>query len=129
MAELPEDGTLIGLTRYDLDPVSGIGELGIVIADAWQRKGVGTALMRRMVEVGRAHGLKGLRADVLAVNSAMISLLRDVGADEVPPPDGGVVDVEFRFKEFQPPAPAAPTPATPAEPLPVNRPTRPQPVS
>jgi len=52
-----------------------------------------------------------------------------VGADEVPPPDGGVVDVEFRFKEFQPPAPAAPTPATPAEPLPVNRPTRPQPVS
>ena len=28
VAELPEDGTLIGLTRYDLDPVSGIGELG-----------------------------------------------------------------------------------------------------
>ena len=129
VAEIPEAGTLIGLTRYDLDPVSGIGELGIVIADAWQRKGVGTALMRRMVEVGRAHGLKGLRADVLAVNSAMISLLRDVGADEVPPPDGGVVDVEFRFKEFQPPVPAASAPATPAEPLPVNRPTRPQPVS
>src|SRR6185436_17364605 len=51
VAELPEDGALIGLTRYDLDPVSGVGELGIVIADAWQRKGVGSALMRRMVEV------------------------------------------------------------------------------
>ena len=126
VAELPEDGSLIGLTRYDLDPVSGIGELGIVIADAWQRKGVGSALMRRMVEVGRAHGLKGLRADVLAVNSAMIGLLRDVGADEVPPPDGGVVDVEFRFKEFQPPAPAGQV--TPAEPVPVSRPTQPQPV-
>jgi RimJ/RimL family protein N-acetyltransferase len=118
VAELPQDGTLIGLTRYDLDPVSGIGELGIVIADAWQRKGVGSALMRRMVEVGRANGLKGLRADVLAVNSAMISLLRDVGADEVPPPDGGVVDVEFRFKD--PPAPASPGA--------VSRPARPQPV-
>jgi RimJ/RimL family protein N-acetyltransferase len=125
VAELPEDGTLIGLTRYDLDPVSGIGELGIVIADAWQRKGVGSALMRRMVEVGRANGLKGLRADVLAVNSAMIALLRDVGADEVPPPDGGVVDVEFRFQE--PPPPAVASPGAPAEPPAVTRPARPQP--
>jgi acyl-CoA hydrolase/RimJ/RimL family protein N-acetyltransferase len=126
VAELPEDGTLIGLTRYDLEPVSGIGELGIVIADAWQRKGVGSALMRRMVEVGKANGLKGLRADVLAVNSAMIALLRDVGADEVPPPEGGVVDVEFRFKD--PPAQASGLPPSPAEPG-VSRPTRPQPVS
>jgi len=55
--------------------------------------------MQRMVEVGKAHGLKGLRADVLVVNSAMIALLRAVGADEVPPPDGGVVGMEFRFKE------------------------------
>ncbi|HEY1906426.1 MAG TPA: GNAT family N-acetyltransferase [Myxococcaceae bacterium] len=128
VAELPEDGTIIGLTRYDLDPVSGIGELGIVIADAWQRKGVGGALMRRMVEVGRANGLKGLRADVLAVNSAMISLLRSVGADEVPPPDAGVVDVEFRFKEFQPRAPAATAPAGATEPAGVSQPPRPQPV-
>ena len=128
VAELPEDGTLIGLTRYDLDPVSGIGELGIVIADAWQRKGVGTALMRRMVEVGKAHGLKGLRADVLAVNSAMIALLRDVGADEVPPPDGGVVDVEFRFKDSQPPTPAAPPAPGSPEPIPVSgRPVQPKP--
>ncbi|HET9155143.1 MAG TPA: GNAT family N-acetyltransferase [Myxococcaceae bacterium] len=125
VAELPEDGTLIGLTRYDLDPVSGIGELGIVIADAWQRKGVGSALMRRMVEVGRANGLKGLRADVLAVNSAMIALLRDVGADEVPPPEGGVVDVEFRFKESQPTPQAVPVPAPEVPEL--NRPARPHP--
>jgi acetyltransferase len=127
VAELPEDGTIVGLTRYDLDPVSGIGELGIVIADAWQRKGVGGALMRRMVEVGRANGLKGLRADVLVVNSAMIALLRSVGADEVPPPEAGVVDVEFRFKEFQPPAPAASTPPAASEPAGVSRP-QPQPV-
>jgi hypothetical protein len=89
---------------------------------------VGGALMRRMVEVGRANGLKGLRADVLAVNSAMISLLRSVGADEVPPPDAGVVDVEFRFKEFQPRAPAATTPAGATEPAGVSQPPRPQPV-
>jgi RimJ/RimL family protein N-acetyltransferase len=127
VAELPEDGALIGLTRYDLDPVSGVGELGIVIADAWQRKGVGSALMRRMVEVGKEHGLKGLRADVLAVNSAMISLLRDVGATEVPPPEGGVVDVEFRFQEHPPPSPVAASPAPPTEPPAVSRPERPRP--
>jgi len=127
VAEVPEDGTLIGLTRYDLDPVSGIGELGIVIADAWQRKGVGSALMRRMVEVGKEHGLKGLRADVLAVNSAMIRLLRDVGAKEVPSPEGGVVDVEFRFQEPPPPpAAAASSPAPSTDPSAVNRPAWPQ---
>jgi hypothetical protein len=57
----------------------------------------------------------------------MIALLRSVGADEVPPPEAGVVDVEFRFKEFQPPAPAASTPPAASEPAGVSRP-QPQPV-
>jgi hypothetical protein len=81
-----------------------------------------------MVEVGRANGLKGLRADVLVVNSAMIALLRSVGADEMPPPEAGVVDVEFRFKEFQPPAPASSAPPSAADPAGVSRPSQPQPV-
>ena len=100
-------------------------EIALSVTDAWQRKGVGTALMRRMVEVGKAHGLKGLRADVLAVNSAMIGLLREVGADEVPPPDGGVVDVVFRFKET-PPSPAATSPVSSPAPVGVSLPERAQ---
>jgi len=60
------------------------------------------------------------------VNSAMIALLRDVGATEVPPPEGGVVDVEFRFKDA-PPSSAAAVSASSPGPASVSRPERPQP--
>jgi acyl-CoA hydrolase/ribosomal protein S18 acetylase RimI-like enzyme len=94
VAELVGDGTLLGIARYDLDPTSAMGELGIVVADAWQKRGVGTALVRRLVEVGKTHGMKALRADVLVSNPGMIALLRRIGLSEVGLPESGVYDVK-----------------------------------
>jgi len=103
VAERLEDGTLLGIARYDLDPTSGMGELGIVVAEAWQKRGVGTALVRRLVEVGKGHGVKGLRADVLVSNPGMIGVLRRVGLREIPLPSAGVYAVEFAFPRDPPP--------------------------
>ncbi|HMK73501.1 MAG TPA: GNAT family N-acetyltransferase [Myxococcaceae bacterium] len=97
VAEKVDDGTLLGIARYDLDQTSGMGELGIVVAEAWQKRGVGTALVRRLVDVGKSHGVKGLRADVLVSNPGMIGVLRRVGLREVPLPDAGVYAVQFTF--------------------------------
>ncbi len=102
VAERLEDASLLGIARYDLDLTSGMGELGIVVAQGWQKRGIGTALVRRLVEVGKRHGVKGLRADVLVGNPGILGVLRRVGLTDVPLPDGGVYAVEFPFPPDSP---------------------------
>ena len=53
------------MARYDVDPATRLAEIAFVVRDDWQRRGVGTLLMRRMAEIARARGLAGFRADVL----------------------------------------------------------------
>ena len=97
VAERREDASLLGVARYDLDLTTRMGELGIVVAQGWQRRGIGTALVRRLVEVGKQHGVKGLRADVLVGNAGILGVLRRVGLRDLPLPDAGIYSVEFAF--------------------------------
>jgi acyl-CoA hydrolase/GNAT superfamily N-acetyltransferase len=99
VAETLEDNTLLGIARYDVDPTSGMGELGIVVAETWQKRGLGTVLVRRLVEVGKRNGMKGLRADVLVSNPGMLGVLRRVGLTEIPFPEAGAYAVQIVFSQ------------------------------
>jgi RimJ/RimL family protein N-acetyltransferase len=94
VAEEAGSGRLVGIARYELDPSSKMGDLGIVVRDDFQRRGVGTALVRHLIEVGDIHGMRGLRADVLATNVGMMALLRRSGLHDTPMPEAGVYSVE-----------------------------------
>ena len=50
-------------------------DVGIVVADAWQRRGVGAALMRGLVARARARGVKSLAMDVLPGNRRVIAMI------------------------------------------------------
>ena len=43
-------------------------ELAIVVADAWQRRGLGTMLIRRLAHIARARGITGFHATLLPDN-------------------------------------------------------------
>jgi acetyltransferase len=43
-------------------------ELGLVVADAWQRQGIGTALARKLLDAGIAHGYRRFVACGLSHN-------------------------------------------------------------
>jgi acyl-CoA hydrolase/RimJ/RimL family protein N-acetyltransferase len=75
----PETGEVIGLARYDVDPATGLGDIAFVVRDDWQQRGVGTLLMRRMVEIAKARGLAGFQADVLHGNKAMLAVFQRSG--------------------------------------------------
>jgi len=51
-------------------------ELGVVVADQWQRTGLGTELVRRLIEIARCEGIGHIRADILSENAAMIALAK-----------------------------------------------------
>jgi acyl-CoA hydrolase/GNAT superfamily N-acetyltransferase len=77
----PERDEPIALARYDRDPATNFADIAFVVRDDWQRRGVGTLLLRRMGEIGRARGLSGFEADVLASNTPMLAVFHRSGLE------------------------------------------------
>ncbi len=71
--------TLIGVARYVLDADGAGCEFAIVIADAWQGRGIGRRLLEKLIAVARARGIRRMYGDVLATNASMLALARKLG--------------------------------------------------
>jgi len=71
--------TLIGVARYVRDPAGDACEFALVIADAWQGRGIGRRLMEKLIAVARARGLAQMHGDVLATNRGMLEFCRKLG--------------------------------------------------
>jgi RimJ/RimL family protein N-acetyltransferase len=76
----PATGRGIAVARYA--PVPGaprVADVAVTVADEWQGRGLGTALLARLVARAAAEGHVALRASVLAVNRPSLALLRRAG--------------------------------------------------
>jgi acetyltransferase len=70
----------IGVARYVKDEhLPGEAEFAIVLADDWQRRGLGERLLRRLLEVARSHGVTRLVGTALSTNESMLALARRLG--------------------------------------------------
>jgi GNAT superfamily N-acetyltransferase len=58
---------------------SDVAEGAVTVADAAQNKGVGRALLEALAELAREHGIRALRAEVLASNARIRRLLEEAG--------------------------------------------------
>lgn len=74
-----EEETLIGVARYVLDKDGRAAEFAVVVADAWQGRGIGKRLMAKLIDTARRRGVKRLYGDILATNRPMIELVRSLG--------------------------------------------------
>ncbi len=87
----------IGVARYirdRTDPQSS--EWAIVVIDEYQRRGVGTVLLRHLARSARTHGIRHFLATVLAENDPMLDVARGLGGRTRFIGDGLVeVDVEL----------------------------------
>jgi acetyltransferase len=54
-------------------------EFSVLVSDRFQRRGVGTLLVDRILEVGRAEGLSRITAEILFDNRPMQSISRNLG--------------------------------------------------
>lgn len=69
----------LGAARYVTNPDGETCEFALVVADAWQGRGIGTKLMHSLMEVARTNGLKAMIGDVLANNINMLKLMEKLG--------------------------------------------------
>lgn len=65
----------IAVARYIVTDDGTSCEFAIVVADAWQRKGIGSRLMQALIESARARGLKMMFGNVLKGNHNMLELM------------------------------------------------------
>ena len=77
--------TEIGVSRYAPDSRSDVREIAVTVADEWQHRGLGSALMRQLIEAARANGVKQLYSIDLADNAAM-SALAELGMSSMRDP-------------------------------------------
>jgi acetyltransferase len=70
---------ITGVSRYYLRPETGVAEFALVVGDHWQRKGLGTHLMQRLIAIASERGVLRLVGPILRENDPMISLVRKLG--------------------------------------------------
>ena len=77
------DEEIVGVARYtpcgEKAAAPHRAEFAVAVADAWQGRGVGTALLEHLVQVALAGGITELRGDVLGGNTRMRDMLRGLG--------------------------------------------------
>ncbi|HNP50270.1 MAG TPA: bifunctional acetate--CoA ligase family protein/GNAT family N-acetyltransferase, partial [Nitrosomonas nitrosa] len=81
IAVLEEDGheKELGVCRYVASHDGQTCEFALVVADEWQKKGIGNKLMNCLFDAARARGIKLMQGEVLATNRSMLELVRRLG--------------------------------------------------
>ena len=79
-------GSAVGVARFARDPADPESvDAAVAVVDAWQRRGVGTALVAALVRRGREAGVRRFAVAVLRENDGVLRLMRRarVGVDRV----------------------------------------------
>ncbi|MFI2765464.1 GNAT family N-acetyltransferase [Streptomyces echinatus] len=74
---------IIAMTNVMRTEQQGVGELAILVEDAWQARGLGTALAEHAATVARREGHHALAAVVAASNKPMLHVLEKLDARPV----------------------------------------------
>jgi len=90
----------LGVARYvrsSDDPREA--EFAVAVADDWQRRGLGTALLGALAARAREEGITRFTGLVQAENRSMQALLQTLGPVEQRPGGGGTIEVSLEVPE------------------------------
>jgi ribosomal protein S18 acetylase RimI-like enzyme len=87
---------IIGSGRYIVID-AGRAEASFAVIDEYQGQGVGSALMRHLVSLGRQTGLRELVAEVMSDNAPMLKVFEKSGLETSAQREGPYVHVRLRF--------------------------------
>jgi acyl-CoA hydrolase/RimJ/RimL family protein N-acetyltransferase len=88
---------IVAASCYYLNPASGMAEVAYMVDPEWQGSGLGRILHAGLVEYGRAHGARGLTADVLSGNTRMMRVFEGGDHSLAVKTQGGVEELTMLF--------------------------------
>jgi acetyltransferase len=107
VAAIEESATgaaIVGVARYARLDASRVAECAIVVADAWQGRGLGSELMRTLAAAALAREIDDLEGTTLAENQRIVEWARRFGFGvRTEPNSGGLVRVTLHLRDLPPP--------------------------
>jgi acetyltransferase len=88
-------GQIVGVGRLTRLRAAREAEFAALVTDAWQGRGLGLEMVRRLVEIGRSEGLGRVVADILPENTAMQKVCRKLGFRLRDSLEDGIVKAEI----------------------------------
>lgn len=76
---LDQGGELAGIVRYSADPDRRVAEYGILVRSDLKGRGLGVALMRRLIAYAQSEGIAELFGMILPDNERMLRICRELG--------------------------------------------------
>jgi len=70
---------IVGVARYVANPDRESAEFAIVVADALQGRGLGRALMHKLILSAKRRGFRRLIGSILGINASMLKFVRSLG--------------------------------------------------
>jgi acetyltransferase len=95
VAEL--EGQIVAVASYYPLGSRGQAEIGIVVDDVTQRRGIGSALCSSLARDAQHAGIRRLRAEVEGSNRGMLQLLRGLNFPMTLSVSSGVIEVELEL--------------------------------
>lgn len=87
IAVVPGGEEIAGVARYYPNPDRVSVEFACVVADAWQGRGLGAALMKALIDSARAAGYASMDGTILMANTGMLTLAEKLGFISEPSQD------------------------------------------
>src|SRR5512144_1371426 len=108
LGSLVENGTerVVALANYARLRDPTVAEAAFAVADAYQRRGVGTRLVEQLAERAARHGIERFVAEVLPDNRRMLGVFEALGFELTRELEGGEIEITFpierteRFEEM-----------------------------
>ena len=90
-------GQIVGIGEYLLDPATNEAEVAFSISKAYQKKGLGKILLKKLVQAARDNGISGMMAYTTTHNRGMIKLFKTLPYQVESFFDGDMLQLRCRF--------------------------------
>ncbi len=97
IAKNGEGKKIIGVGRLSKLPQLNEGEFAVLVSDRWHRQGLGTKLLRRLIEIGRVEKLSKISGQVLAENHAMHHICEKLGFKITHDPESNFYNASYTY--------------------------------
>ena len=93
----PDAEQIIAASHWQREPNENLAEVSFAVGDHYQRRGIGSYLLRLMVRLARERGIRGFTASVITGNTAMMHVFQKSGYRMETEFEGGVFSVRLYF--------------------------------
>jgi acyl-CoA hydrolase/GNAT superfamily N-acetyltransferase len=98
LGEEPDD-EFVAVGRWFLDRATNMAEVAFTVVPEWQNQGIGTFMLKTLVDVALEKGISGFTAEVLSTNRKMLSVMGKIGRNVSSHLEDGVYFISVRFDQ------------------------------